>query len=119
MRGAVQHGDKRGRTIGFPTANLLLGSYLRPRYGIYAVKGRILEYGAEYGGAASVGIRPQFEPPTELLEPHFFDFGGDLYGHEIEVSFIHFLRPEAVFASLDELVAQMARDCDQARGILG
>jgi len=119
IRAPVQHGDKRGRTIGFPTANMALGNYLRPRFGIYAVTGRILDSGEELKGAANLGIRPQFDPPLELLEPYFFDFSGDLYGREIEVSLRHFLRPEARFASLDALVAQMARDCDQARGVLG
>ncbi|MBO9498785.1 MAG: bifunctional riboflavin kinase/FAD synthetase [Novosphingobium sp.] len=119
IRAEVQHGDKRGRTIGFPTANMALGNYLRPRFGIYAVRGRVLDSGEELTGAANLGIRPQFDPPLELLEPYFFDFSGDLYGREVEVSLISFLRPEARFASLDELVEQMARDCDQARGILG
>lgn len=114
IRGIVQHGDKLGRTIGFPTANLDLGTYLRPRYGIYAVTG-LLPGGRIVHGAANLGIRPTFDPPVELLEPHFFDFSGDLYGQEIEVGFHHFLRPEAKFASLEELTAQMERDCEAAR----
>ncbi|MGX7951066.1 bifunctional riboflavin kinase/FAD synthetase [Tsuneonella sp. HG249] len=118
IRGVVQHGDKRGREIGYPTANLPLESYLRPRYGIYAVTGRVLATGEELQGAANVGVRPQFEPPKELLEPYFFDFSGDLYGQEIEVAFHHFLRPEAKFASLDALMEQMARDCEEARAVL-
>lgn len=122
IRGTVQHGDKLGRTIGFPTANLALGSYLRPRYGIYAVTGQVLSGplagGPVLHGAANLGIRPQFDPPKELLEPHFFDFDGDLYGAEIEVAFHHFLRPEAKFASLEELTAQMEADCLKARGLL-
>jgi riboflavin kinase/FMN adenylyltransferase len=73
---------------------------------------------ARTAGAANVGIRPTFDPPKELLEPHFFDFSGDLYGQELEVSFHHFLRPEAKFDSLDALVAQMARDCLEARRLL-
>ena len=122
IRGTVQHGDKVGRTIGFPTANLDLGTYLRPRYGIYAVTGRALS-GEHAGGgllmgAANLGIRPTFDPPKELLEPHFFDFSGDLYGHEIEVAFHHFLRPEAKFDGMDALVAQMQRDCEEARKLL-
>ena len=117
IRGVVQHGDKVGRTINFPTANLSMGKYLRPAYGIYAVKGRLCD-GRELLGAANVGIRPTFDPPKELLEPHFFDFSGDLYGQELEVSFHHFLRPEAKFDSLDALVAQMARDCLEARRLL-
>ena len=117
IRGVVQHGDKLGRTIGFPTANLSLGHYLRPRYGIYAVKGR-LPGGAVVNGAANLGIRPTFDPPKELLEPYFFDFSGDLYGQEIEVEFHAFLRPEAKFDGIDALVAQMNRDCDRARKLL-
>ena len=117
IRGTVQHGDKLGRTIGFPTANLDLGSYLRPRYGVYAVTGRMPD-GRVVPGAANLGVRPQFEPPKELLEPHFFDFSGELYGQEIEVAFHHFLRPEAKFASLEALTAQIALDCDRARELL-
>ena len=114
VRGVVQHGDKVGRTIGYPTANLDLGEYLRPRYGIYAVTGRLPD-GRMVPGAANLGIRPTFDPPKELLEPYFFDFSGDLYGQEIEVAFHHFLRPEAKFDSLDALTEQMAQDCDEAK----
>lgn len=117
IRGVVQHGDKLGRTIGFPTANLPLGGYLRPRYGIYAVTGK-LPGGRILQGAANMGVRPTFDPPKELLEPFFFDFSGDLYGQEIEVAFHHFIRPEAKFASLEELTAQIGRDCDQAQARL-
>ncbi len=117
MRGPVQHGDKVGRTINFPTANLDIGAYLRPRYGIYAVTGRLPD-GRVLKGAANIGIRPTFDPPKELLEPHFFDFSGDLYGQEIEVAFHHFLRPEAKYEGLDALVAQIALDCDEARRLL-
>lgn len=117
IRGTVQHGDKLGRTIGYPTANLDLGEYLRPRYGIYAVTGWLPD-GRVVPGAANVGIRPTFDPPKELLEPYFFDFSEDLYGQEIEVAFHAFLRPEAKFDSLDALTAQMARDCDEARTVL-
>lgn len=117
IRGMVQHGDKLGRTINFPTANLDIGMYLRPRYGIYAVTGRLPD-GRVLKGAANLGIRPTFDPPKELLEPHFFDFSGDLYGQEIEVAFHHFLRPEAKFNGLGALVAQMGRDCDEARRLL-
>lgn len=118
IRGIVEHGDKRGRTIGYPTANLAIDSYLRPKYGVYAVTGRILATGQVLQGAANIGIRPQFEPPKELLEPFFFDFSGDLYGQEIEVAFHHFLRGEAKFDSLDALMAQMDKDCTEARSLL-
>ena len=118
IRGVVQHGDKVGRTIGFPTANIALGTYLRPRFGIYAVTGLVLDTDQMLTGAANLGIRPSFDPPKELLEPHFFDFSGDLYDREIEVAFHHFLRPEAKFDSLDALTAQMERDCGEARALL-
>lgn len=118
IRGIVEHGDKRGRTIGYPTANLAIDSYLRPKYGIYAVTGRILATGEVLKGAANIGIRPQFTPPKELLEPYFFDFSGDLYGQEIEVAFHHFLRGEAKFDSLEALMAQMDKDCAEARRLL-
>jgi len=117
IRGLVQHGDKVGRTIGFPTANLAIGSYLRPRYGIYAVTARLPD-GRVLNGAANIGIRPTFDPPKELLEPHFFDFSGDLYGQDIEVAFHHFLRGEWKFDSLDAMMAQIAVDCDEARRLL-
>jgi len=118
IRGTVQHGDKRGRTIGYPTANLALGSYLRPRFGIYAVTGRLLESGRMLQGAANIGVRPTFDPPKELLEPSFFDFDGDLYGQEIEVAFHHFIRPEQRFDGIAALKAQMAKDCEEARNLL-
>lgn len=118
IRGIVEHGDKRGRTIGYPTANLAIEHYLRPKYGVYAVTGRILATGQVLKGAANIGIRPQFEPPKELLEPYFFDFSGDLYGQEIEVAFHRYLRGEAKFDSLDALMAQMDKDCAEARRLL-
>ena len=70
-------------------------------------------------GAGNIGIRPQFTPPKELLEPYFFDFQGDLYGQEVEVAFHHFLRGEAAFDSLDALIDQIERDCTQAAELLG
>lgn len=118
VRATVQHGDKNGRKLGFPTANLDMGQYLRPRYGIYAVKGRLPD-GRVVNGAANLGVRPTFDPPKELLEPHFFDFAEDLYGQEIDVEFHAFLRGEAKFDNLDALMVQMAKDCDQARALLG
>ncbi len=117
IRGVVEHGAKLGRSIGYPTANLRLGTYLRPAYGIYAVTGH-LPGGKVVHGAANLGIRPSFDPPIELLEPYFFDFSGDLYGQEIEVALHHYLRPEAKFDSLEELTAQMEQDCLQARHLL-
>ena len=114
IEGIVEHGDKRGRTIGYPTANIALDRYLRPRFGIYAVRATLPD-GRVLDGAANLGIRPTFEPPKELLEPFFFDFTGDLYGQRIEVALLSFLRPEARFDSIEALQAQMARDCDEAK----
>ncbi|WP_310533292.1 bifunctional riboflavin kinase/FAD synthetase [Novosphingobium sp.] len=118
VRGAVQHGDKNGRLLGFPTANIDMGNYLRPRYGIYAVTGHLPD-GRVLKGAANLGVRPTFDPPKELLEPHFFDFAEDLYGQEIEVAFHKFLRGEEKFSSLESLKDQMARDCALAKEVLG
>ena len=117
IEGQVVHGDKRGRELGYPTANMELANYLRPRYGIYAVRAR-LDDGRKLEGVANLGVRPSFDPPKELLEPYFFDFDGDLYGRAIEVGLIAFLRGEAKFDSLDALKAQMAADCEEARAIL-
>jgi riboflavin kinase/FMN adenylyltransferase len=117
IEGVVQHGDKLGRTIGYPTANIALARYLRPRYGIYAVRGRLAD-GRVLDGAANLGIRPTFEPPKELLEVYFFDFDDDLYGQSIEVEFHAFLRPEAKFDDVAALVRQMDADCLAARRVL-
>jgi len=117
IQGEVIDGDKLGRTIGFPTANMLLGTYLRPAYGIYAVRVR-LPNGRVLGGAANLGVRPTFDPPKELLETYIFDFEGSLYGQSLEVSLIERLRGEEKFDSLDALVEQMERDVQQAREIL-
>lgn len=117
VAGTVQHGDKLGRTIGYPTANLDMGSYLRPAYGIYAVRGRLPD-GRVLDGAANLGIRPSFDPPKELLEPFFFDFSENLYGQTIEVALIEYLRPEAKFDTLDALTVQMEQDCARAKVIL-
>jgi riboflavin kinase/FMN adenylyltransferase len=114
IEGVVEHGDKRGRTIGYPTANIGLGKYLRPRFGIYAVRGRLAD-GRMVDGAANLGIRPSFEPAKELLEPYFFDFDGDLYDETIEVELVSFIRPEEKFDGLDELKAQMDADCAEAK----
>jgi len=117
VEGQVKHGDGRGHDLGWPTANLRLGNYLRPAYGIYAVRVR-LDDDSEHDGVASLGIRPMFDPPEELLEANLFGFDGDLYGRTIEVMLHHYLRPEAKFGDLDALTAQMAKDAEQARALL-
>ena len=118
IEGEVIHGDKRGRGLGWPTANLELGNYLRPKYGIYAVRTRLHD-GSEHAGVASLGVRPTFNPPKELLEAVLFDFDGDLYGRTIEVALHHYLRPETKFDRLDALQAQMDKDAEQAKQLLG
>lgn len=117
IQGEVIHGDKNGRLLGYPTANIDMGHYLRPKYGIYAVKGRLPD-GRVLNGAANLGIRPSFDPPKELLEPYFFDFSEDLYGQTIEVELHHFLRGEQKFDDLEALKVQMQKDCDLARELL-
>jgi riboflavin kinase/FMN adenylyltransferase len=118
VRGPVEHGDARGRALGYPTANLQLGPYQRPAYGIYAVRVR-LDDGSEHSGVASLGIRPTFDPPQELLEAFLFDFEGDLYGRTIEVALHAYLRAEAKFETIEALTAQMGDDEMHARRILG
>ena len=116
VEGRVEHGDKRGRTLGFPTANVSLEGTLEPALGIYAVRVEI--NGARYDGAANYGRRPTFDKKDVLLEVHIFDFNADIYGQQIVVEFVSFLRPEAKFASVEDLTAQMAADCDEAKRIL-
>ena len=117
IEGDVIPGAQLGRTLGFPTANMSLANYLRPAYGIYAVRGRLPD-GRVLGGVANLGVRPSFDPPLELLEPYFFDFDGDLYGQTIEVELIDYLRPEAKFDDLESLKVQMDKDAAKARAIL-
>jgi riboflavin kinase/FMN adenylyltransferase len=117
IEGVVEGGAKLGRELGYPTANIRLGSYLRPRYGVYAVRARLAD-GRIVDGVANFGIRPMIDPPEELLEPYFFDFSGDLYGQMVEVQLIDFLRDEAKYDDLDTLKAQIARDCEDAKAAL-
>lgn len=117
IEGPVQHGAKFGRQLGYPTANMHLANYLRPAYGIYAVRGRLPD-GRVLDGVANLGIRPSFDPPEELLESYFFDFHGDLYDRVIEVSLVDYLRPEAKFDDLDALKVQMDADAAAARRAL-
>lgn len=117
IEGIVQRGDQRGRELGYPTANLTLGDYQRPKYGIYAVR-VTLEDGSEHPGVASLGVRPTFEPPQELLEAHLFDFSADLYGQKIEVSLHAYLREEKKFDGIEPLIAHMEEDEAKARKLL-
>ena len=117
VEGVVIHGDKRGRDLGWPTANIELGPYQRPAYGIYAVRVR-LDDGSEHDGVASLGVRPMFDPPKELLEAVLFDWDGDLYGRTIEVALVAYLRAEMKFEGLEALKAQMDADAAEARRLL-
>jgi riboflavin kinase/FMN adenylyltransferase len=117
IEGVVQRGDARGRELGYPTANLTLGDYQRPKYGIYAVR-VTLDDGSEHPGVANLGVRPTFEPPEELLEAHVFDFDADLYGQRIEVALHAFIREERKFDGVEALVAEMRNDEAHARRLL-
>ena len=116
VTGAVETGRKVGRTIGFPTANMTLGELIEPRKGVYATRAVI--DGVTYDAVSNFGRRPTVGSDAPLLETHLFDFAGDLYGKELEVEFIHFIRDEKKFDGLDALKAQIAEDCLQARNLL-
>jgi len=118
VEGIVQHGDQRGRTIGFPTANVALGDYLIPKLGVYAVEVHGAADGRPVPGVANIGRRPTFDKETVALEAHLFDFSGDLYGRTLRVAFQGFIRPEQKFSGLDALKAQIAADSAEARRIL-
>lgn len=120
IEGRVAHGDKRGRTIGFPTANIELDEYLRPAFGVYAIRA-----GVDHGlntvwrkGVANLGARPTVGGTVERLEAHLFDLNADLYGQHLRVQLIEFLRPERKFASFDALKEQILRDAAAARAAL-
>ena len=118
IRGPVTHGDKRGRTIGFPTANVPLGQHLEPARGVYAVTIRMAD-GAMHDGVANIGRRPTVnEGPESRLEVNVFDFSADIYGAEITVALIAYIRPEIRFSGLDALKARIAVDAAEARRLL-
>lgn len=114
VTGEVIGGDRRGRELGFPTANLRLGPDCRLRHGIYAVRVRRAD-GTDHYGVASYGRRPTFDNGAPILEVHLLDFSGDLYGERVTVTFIDWIRPELRFDSIDGLVAEMNRDREIAR----
>jgi riboflavin kinase / FMN adenylyltransferase len=117
IAGHVIAGDRRGRTLGMPTANIQLGADSRLRHGIYAVRLRRRD-GSIHDGVASYGRRPTFDDGPPILEVHLFDFSEDLYGENVIVSFFGWIRPEARFDSVDDLIAEMNRDADAARHCL-
>ena len=117
IAGLVRHGDGRGKDLGYPTANIAMSDYQRPKYGIYAVR-ITLDDGTEYPGVASLGIRPMFDPPEELLEAYLFGFAGDLYDRRVEIALHGYIREEKRFDGLDALVAAMRADEAAARRLL-
>jgi len=116
VEGEVEHGEKRGRDLGYPTANIRLGDECTLKHGIYAVK--IEVDGQVHDGVASFGRRPTFDNGAPLLETFLFDFDGDLYGKTIRISLVSFLRPEQKFETADALVRQMDQDSEEARAAL-
>ena len=120
IEGEVIHGEKRGRELGFPTANMGIEGLHLAKLGVYAVKVDVLTgpHKGSYGGAASLGVRPMFGENTPNLETNLFDFAGDLYGAELSVALVDYLRPELKFSGLSELITQMDLDCMRAREIL-
>ena len=117
----VEHGDARGRTMGFPTANMHLGHCLAPAFGVYAVRASIVENDQvieRHDGVANFGIRPMYEVTVPLMETHLFDFDGDLYGKHLSVELVDYIRPEMRFSGMPGLIAQIAEDAQQARAIL-
>jgi len=116
IQGRVKHGEKRGKTIGFPTANLSLNKLFLPKFGVYAV--RVFVDGVNYNAVANLGVKPTFGVFAPLLEVHIFDFSGDIYGKKICVEFIDFIRPEQKFSSFDELKVQIGKDVKTAKQIL-
>ncbi|WP_380053602.1 bifunctional riboflavin kinase/FAD synthetase [Falsihalocynthiibacter sp. SS001] len=120
MEGQVIRGDQRGRELGFPTANMSIAGLHPPKFGVYAVRIDILTgpHAGTYDGAASMGVRPMFGENLPNLESYIFDFKGDIYGEEISVALIEYLRPEEKFDSLEALITQMDADCERARQIL-
>ena len=113
--GVVEHGEKRGRTIGFPTANLHLGDLIHPRHGVYAVRARLAGEVDWKNGVANFGRTPTTGIRDPLLETFIFDFEGDLYGQPLEVALVRFLRPELKFDQLDDMVVQMDKDVEAAK----
>lgn len=121
IEGVVEHGEKRGRTLGFPTINQSLDGLMIPRHGVYAVKVHVKDgaHEGDYAGVASLGVRPMFGDNRPNLETYIFDFSGDLYGARVSVGLVKFLRPELKFDSVDALVERMNEDKAEARRILG
>lgn len=117
IEGEVIHGDKRGRTIGVPTANVALGDYVRPAYGVYATRTRLAD-GRRIDGVANLGVRPMFQSEEPLLEVWLFDFDEEIYGQVIETELVAWIRPELKFDGLEALKARIDQDAETARQAL-
>lgn len=118
INGRVSQGDQRGRTIGFPTANIELGESLQPKLGVYAVRVQVEGEDHVFSGVANIGLRPTFDKRDILLEVHLFDFAGDLYNKHLRVQLIAFLRPEQKFDGIDALTSQISKDSRIAKIVL-
>lgn len=118
INGRVSEGDKRGRTIGFPTANIELGESLQPKLGVYAVRVTVENEGRSFNGVANIGKRPTFDKRDVLLEVHLFDFEGDLYNKHLRVQLVAFLREEQKFDGIEALTAQIKNDSRVAKIVL-
>lgn len=120
IEGEVLHGEKRGRQLGYPTANMAVDGLHLPRLGVYAVLADVLTgpHKGAYGGVASLGVRPMFGENAPNLETFLFDFSGDLYGEHLSIALVDYLRPEMRFGGVEALVAQMRADEAEARRIL-
>ena len=120
IEGVVEHGEKRGRELGYPTANLSLDGLMPPKFGVYAVEITVKEgpHNGRYNGVASLGVRPMFGVNKPNFETNIFDFCGDLYGARISVGLVAYQRPEVKFEGVEALIAQMDKDKAEARQIL-
>lgn len=118
IRGEIVKGDQRGRELGYPTANVMLGDTVHPAYGIYATWAKVEGEDIWRPSATNIGIRPMFEVPTAQVETFIFDFDEEIYGKTLHVKPVRRLRGEAKFETLDELIAQMEKDCEKAKEIL-
>ncbi|MGI9389881.1 MAG: riboflavin kinase, partial [Boseongicola sp.] len=120
IEGVVERGEQRGRDLGYPTANMSIAGLHPPKFGVYAVKVSVLtgENAGEFDGVASLGIRPMFDGVVPNLESFLFDFRGDLYGAELSVALVSYLRAEQKFDSLAKMITQMDADSAQAKELL-
>lgn len=116
LSGIIVKGENRGKSIGFPTINIDMGEYLRPKQGVYAVRATIQGDGRTFRGVANLGVKPTFNGSEEILEVHIFDFDSDVYGKTVQIEFLSYIREERKFKDAEELVVQIKKDCIAAKG---